>query len=84
MAKVVMYTRTVCAYCVRAKNLLRQKGVEVEEINMDGRDEEMAALRRRTNWLTVPQIFINDQFIGGYDDMKALDDRGELDPLLKA
>ena len=82
MAHVVIYTTPVCPYCVRAKQLLQRKGVAYEEVDIS-RD---AALRQqimeRTRQRTVPQIFINDQHIGGFDDMYALDRAGGLDPLL--
>jgi glutaredoxin 3 len=84
MAKVVMYTTQYCPYCVRAKALLRHKGVAFEEIDVS--DDE--ALRERmieaSGRRTVPQIFINDAPIGGFDELRALDDQGELDRLLAA
>lgn len=83
MAKIEMYTTQVCPYCVRAKNLLKSKGATWEEINLsqnpDRRDEMLA---RANGMRTVPQIFINDQHIGGSDDLYALDRAGGLDPLL--
>jgi glutaredoxin 3 len=84
MARVVMYTTQYCPYCVRAKALLRHKGVPFEEIDVGAddvlREEMVAASGRRT----VPQIFINDAPIGGFDELKVLDDHGELDRLLAA
>ena len=85
MANIEMYTTQVCPYCVRAKDLLKRKGVEVTEIRVDTDDakrDEMLA--RAAGRRTVPQIFINGQHIGGCDDLYALDSRGELDPLLNA
>jgi glutaredoxin 3 len=82
LADVVVYTWTVCPYCVRAKDFLKRKGVAFREINLDGKDRELAALRDRTKFRTVPQIFIGDKFIGGYMDLVALEDAGELDKLL--
>jgi glutaredoxin 3 len=82
VAKVTIYTWTVCPYCVRAKDLLKRKGVSYEEINLDNKDEELTQLRKRTGFKTIPQIFIGDEFIGGYSDLAALDDKGELDPKL--
>ena len=82
MNKVLMYTTRVCPYCVLAKRFLANKGVEVEEIRVDedpARREEMRARVQRTS---VPQIFIGDTHVGGYDDMVALDRAGGLDPLL--
>lgn len=83
MAKVVIYSKVRCPYCVAAKNLFNSKGVAFEEIMMDNKPDEYAALKERTGMMTVPQIFINDQLIGGYDDLSDLNDQGKLDPLLK-
>ncbi len=83
MAKVVMYCTEVCPYCVRAEQLLKRKGVQqIEKIRIDldpARGEEMI---RKTGRRTVPQIYINETHVGGYDDMAALDQDGGLDPLL--
>jgi glutaredoxin 3 len=83
-AKVVMYTTAVCPYCVRAKQLLKERGVEaIEEIrvdlDMDRRDEMM----QRTGRRTVPQIYIGDTHVGGCDELYALDKAGGLMPLLE-
>jgi glutaredoxin 3 len=67
---------------VRAKDLLNRKGAQFEEINLDGKDNELAQLRERTGQRTVPQIFIDGKLIGGFTDLAALDSRGELDRLL--
>ena len=83
MAKVIIYTRFSCPYCVRAKALLSQKNVEFEEVSIDTYPEkraEMIALSK--GGMTVPQIFINDHIIGGCDDLMALEFQGELDRLL--
>lgn len=85
MSKVRMYTTQVCPYCIRAKALLKQRGVEqIEEIRIDTdpaqRDVMIAATGRRT----VPQIFIGDTHVGGCDDLVALDQRGGLVPMLAA
>ncbi|MBT9501978.1 MAG: glutaredoxin 3 [Burkholderiaceae bacterium] len=85
MAAVKMYTTQVCPYCIRAKSLLKQRGVDqIEEIRIDldpvQRNEMMALTGRRT----VPQIFIGDTHVGGCDDLMALDQRGGLQPLLQA
>jgi glutaredoxin 3 len=85
MQAVKMYTTAVCPYCVRAKQLLKARGVDsIEEIRIDTdptrRDEMMALTQRRT----VPQIFIGDTHVGGCDDLVALDGRGGLMPLLQA
>jgi len=84
MSKVVMYTTAVCPYCVSAKRFLAERKVEVEEIRVDtdpARREEMRARAKRTS---VPQIFIGDTHVGGFDDMVALDRAGGLEPLLRA
>ena len=83
MAKVQMYTTEVCPYCIRAKQLLKQKGVaEIEEIRIDLEPERQAEMTSRTGRRTVPQIFIGDQHVGGSDDMHELDRRGQLDAML--
>ena len=83
MPKIEIYTKFLCPYCWRAKNLLASKGAEFEEydITMGGeKREEMLA--RANGAFTVPQIFIGDRHVGGSDDLAALDRTGELDPLL--
>lgn len=85
MAKVEIYTKAFCPYCSRALALLRDKGVEAEDIDitMDSvRRQEM--IGRANGRTTVPQVFIDGQHIGGSDDLAALDARGGLDPLLAA
>ncbi len=84
-ARVLMYTTAVCPYCVRAKQLLKARGVtEIEEVRVDldpvRRDEMMQKTQRRT----VPQIFIGDTHVGGCDDLHALDAAGQLKPLLES
>jgi glutaredoxin 3 len=83
MANVLMYTTAVCPYCQRAEALLRQRGVEtIEKIRIDldpaARDQMMARTGRRT----VPQIYVGEQHVGGFDDLAALDREGGLVPLL--
>ncbi|WP_296490106.1 glutaredoxin 3 [Rhodoferax sp.] len=85
MQAVKMYTTAVCPYCIRAKQLLKARGVEqIEEIRIDQlpaeRDQMMASTGRRT----VPQIFIGSTHVGGCDDLVALDAKGGLMPLLQA
>jgi glutaredoxin 3 len=85
MPKVVMYTTAICPYCVRAKYLLENKGVSFEEIRIDTDPDhaimrEMVARSRRN---TVPQIFIDDYHVGGYDDLAALEMAGKLNALLE-
>ena len=83
MAQVQIYTTTYCPFCVRAKALLRSKGVAFEEIDVTEDDElrnkmvELSGGRR-----TVPEVFINGKIVGGYDELRALDSSGELDRLL--
>ncbi len=83
MAKVLIYTKSFCPYCDRAKDLLTRKGVKYEEVYLDDRPEEYATLKQRTGMMTVPQIFINDQLVGGYTDLAALDRDQKLDEMLK-
>jgi glutaredoxin 3 len=83
MAKVIIYSKTYCPYCDRAKNLLDSKGVSYEERNIENKPDEMKALMEKTGMRTVPQIFIDDNLVGGFDDLNALDKAGKLDPLLK-
>lgn len=85
MAKVEIYTWTFCPYCIRAKHLLKRKGVEFTEYKIDGDNAARATMAERANGgRSVPQIFINDQHVGGCDDIHALDSAGKLDPLLNA
>ncbi len=84
MADVRIYTTKMCPYCWRAKSLLADKKVAFEEIDVSRNPEMRRWLQDRTGRSTVPQIFINGQSVGGYDDIAALDRRGELDALLAA
>ena len=85
MANVEIYYWKTCPYCIRAKALLDSKGVEYTGYDITGDDEARAKMAERTGGpKSVPQIFINDQQIGGCDDLHALDAEGELDSLLKA
>jgi glutaredoxin 3 len=82
-AKVVIYTKSYCPYCVRAKYLLNKKGAAYEEIDVTNDPATQEAMSQRAEGRkTVPQIFINDKPIGGCDDLYALDAKGELDKLL--
>jgi glutaredoxin 3 len=85
MAKVLMYATGVCPFCVMAERLLRAKGVSaIEKVRVDldpARREEMMS---RTGRRTVPQIYIGERHVGGFDDLAALDRAGGLDPLLAA
>ncbi|GAA0358333.1 glutaredoxin 3 [Bowmanella denitrificans] len=85
MAKVEIYTKNYCPYCVRAKQVLTSKGVVFQEYPIDLQPELRDLMIQRANGgYTVPQIFINERHIGGCDDMLALDARGQLDELLAA
>jgi glutaredoxin 3 len=84
MPEIIIYTTPICPYCTMAKKLLERKGAAYTEINIDSkpglREEIMEKTRRRT----VPQIYIGDRHIGGFDDLHALDMQKQLDPLLQA
>ncbi|MBW4517801.1 MAG: glutaredoxin 3 [Timaviella obliquedivisa GSE-PSE-MK23-08B] len=82
-SNVEIYTWRTCPFCIRAKQLLREKGVEFTEYSIDGDNAARTKMAERSHGQrSVPQIFINDQHIGGCDDIHDLDARGELDPLL--
>ena len=83
MAKVVMYSTAVCPYCQRAEMLLKQRGVsEIEKIRIDLDSAQRDQMIAKTGRRTVPQIFIGDRHVGGFDDLAALDCEGGLTPLL--
>jgi GrxC family glutaredoxin len=82
MPKVIIYTTHYCPYCFGAKAFLRSKNVEFEEIDVTDAPARRAEMERLSARRTVPQIFIDDQSIGGYDDARRLDATGELDRLL--
>lgn len=85
MSKVVIYTSNTCPYCVQAKRLLDKKGVPYEEINISRDDSVRDDMIKRANGRrTVPQIFIDNQHVGGSDDLHALERAGKLDALLEA
>jgi glutaredoxin 3 len=85
MAKVLMYTSAYCPYCTNAERLLNAKGVmEIEKIQIDTDPELKVAMIEKTGRRTVPQIYIGEQHVGGFDDLRALDLAGELDSLLSA
>ena len=84
MQAVKMYTTQVCPFCIRAKNLLKQRGVDqIDEVRVDLNPAERDAMIARTGRRTVPQIFIGDTHVGGCDDLMALDQRGGLQSLLQ-
>jgi glutaredoxin 3 len=81
--KVLMYTSQFCPYCVSAENLLKKRGVNsIEKIYIDTSIEEKDKMVQITGRRTVPQIFINNTHVGGFDDLKNLDQSGDLDKLL--
>ncbi len=83
MAKIIIYSKANCPYCDWAKLLLNKKQAEYQEIRVDLDTEERIKMEKLSGRRTVPQIFINDQSIGGYDDLSALEKAGKLDNLLK-
>ena len=83
MAKVLMYCTAVCPYCIRAEQFLQRKGVqEIEKIRVDLQPELRMAMVEKTGQRSVPQIYINGQHVGGYDDLVSLDHAGKLAELL--
>ncbi len=83
MAKVEIYSSDWCPFCARAKNLLAKKGIAFEEINVDGNAEARSTMTVRAGGRsTVPQIFIDDEPIGGSDELAAMEQAGELDKKL--
>ena len=83
MAKVVVYSKVPCPYCVRAKSFLEEKEIPFEEFDLTDKPEEIEKIKNETGWRTVPIIMINGKLIGGYTDLKALDEEGKLDSMLK-
>lgn len=82
MKPVKIYTWTYCPFCIRAKSFLDSKGVDYEEVVLDGKDDELQKLREQTGQRTVPQIFVGDEMIGGFSEMMGLEQSGELDKKL--
>ncbi len=82
MAKIEIYTTNICPYCVRAKQLLTTKGLDWTEISVEDVNERAKMIERASGKRSVPQIFINDQHIGGCDDLYALEREKKLDALL--
>jgi len=83
MQRVRMYTTPICPYCVRAKQLLKKKGVEVEEVDVFADSDARAEMEAKSQGRkTVPQIFVGETHVGGCDDLYALEQAGKLDPLL--
>ncbi|MDH4151146.1 MAG: glutaredoxin 3 [Betaproteobacteria bacterium] len=85
MARVRMYTTAVCPFCQMAERLLREKGVaEIDKVRVDLDPEQRSEMMEKTGRRTVPQIYIGETHVGGYDDLAALDRAGKLAPLLTA
>ena len=82
MGKIEIYTKNYCPYCHRAKELLKIKGVNFTEYDVSHDPEKEAEMLQRSGRSTVPEIFINDQLIGGCDELFSLDEKGALDPLI--
>lgn len=76
--KVIIYSKKYCPYCVRAKEFFKQKGIAFKEVDLTDDFESLEQLKNKTNHLTVPQIFIDDVFIGGYTDLIRKFDNGEI------
>lgn len=83
MAQITMYTTATCPYCLNAERLLRNKGVEnIEKVRIDLDPQRRIEMMEKTGRRTVPQIWIGERHVGGFDDLRALDVAGELDSLL--
>ncbi|SMP73327.1 glutaredoxin 3 [Noviherbaspirillum suwonense] len=83
-AHVLMYSTGVCPYCVMAERLLKAKGVDdIEKVRIDLDPEQRSQMMEKTGRRTVPQIYIGDTHVGGFDDLSALDRAGKLEPLLR-
>lgn len=83
-AHVTMYSTGICPYCVMAERLLKAKGIdEIEKIRVDLQPEQRATMMQKTGRRTVPQIYIGDTHVGGFDDLSALERAGKLDGLLQ-
>ena len=83
MPEVIMYTTAICPYCVAAKNFLKSRGASYTEVRVDTDPAARSLMMEKTRRTSVPQIFIDDTHVGGYDDLVALDRRGGLRPLLE-
>lgn len=82
MPEIDMYCTSTCPYCIRAEKLLKSKGVKINKINVENNQGKLREMLKRSKRNTVPQIFIDDKHIGGFDDLSELDIMDELDPLL--
>ena len=82
MADIKLYTTSFCPFCIQAKRLLKKRELDFEEINLTGKYDELDALKESTKFRTVPQIFVKETFIGGYEELSALDRSGKLNEML--
>lgn len=83
MPKIIMYTSAVCPYCINAERLLKSKGVtDIDKVRIDLQPELRVEMMQKTGRRTVPQIYIGERHVGGFDDLRTLDLAGELDKLL--
>lgn len=82
MKPVLVYSTRICPYCMMAKRLLGSKGVQYQEVMVDGDDAQRSAMMQRSGRRTVPQIFIGETHVGGFDELSALERAGKLDALL--
>ncbi len=83
MKKIIIYSKDVCPYCVKAKNLLQRKGAVYEEIKITTDEQKQEMIKKANGRMTVPQIFIGDFHVGGCDDLYALESEGKLDKILQ-
>ena len=83
MKKVIVYSKDICPYCVKAKNLLQRKGVNFTEIKITTDEQKQEMIKKANGRMTVPQIFIGDFHVGGCDDLHALESEGKLDKILQ-
>jgi glutaredoxin 3 len=84
MPQIIIYTARLCPYCTMAKKLLERKGAAYTEINVDSEPGLRQEMMEKTGRRTVPQIYIGDLHVGGFDDLQALESKKQLDPLLQA
>jgi len=83
MKKVIIYSKDICPYCVKAKNLLNRKNIAFEEIKITTDEQKQEMIKKANGRMTVPQIFIDDYHVGGCDDLYALESEGKLDLILQ-
>lgn len=81
-AKVIVYSKNPCPYCVAARNFLEDRGISFESVDLTGQMDEMMKIKRETGWSTFPIIMINGKLIGGYTDLRQLDEDGQLESML--